>query len=394
MSEHAQSQQFQQIPEAAELVARAHGMIPTLRERSQHCEQLRHIPRETFEDFREAGLLRIAQPKRFQGFGHGIDVIAEVGMEIGRGCGSSAWMAGQWPGHQFMVGYFPLEAQEEYWATNPDTMSSTASAQARVNIEPERGGFRVRDSQMRFSSGCDYAEWIFFTTQHGMGLIPKSEFEVLDDWNVSGLRGTGSKSVVVKDAWIPPHRCVSLADLRAGTTPGAKIYEDNPYYQVPFNLVVNQLLLAATIGMGRGVLDLFEERVTKRFDLHTFRPASEGAGAQLRFAESAAEIDAAMMFIRNNCKTLGDWGRAGHVPNEAERARMRRDVAYATRMVVQSSHRLASSGDASAMFDSQQVGRLCRDVTMAGLQANLTWDEPAQSFSRSRWGISPLSNLT
>ncbi|GLU37335.1 acyl-CoA dehydrogenase family protein [Pseudomonas sp. NBRC 100443] len=393
MNANAQTPALDTVPQPAELVARARALVPTLRERSQHCEQLRRIPQETFDDFRDAGLLRIAQPSQFQGWGHGIDTIAEVGMEIGRGCGSSAWMAGQWPGHQFMVGYFSEEAQQEYWAQDPDTMSSTASAQARVNIEPERGGFRVRDSQMRFSSGCDYAQWIFFTTQHGMGLIPRSDFEVLDDWHVSGLRGTGSKSVVVKDAWIPPHRCVSLADLRMGSTPGSKIYTGNPYYQVPFNLVVNQLLLAATIGMGRGILDLFEERVTKRFDLHTFKPASEGAGTQLRFAESAAEIDAAMMFIRNNCVTLAEWGRAGHVPSDAERARVRRDVAYATRLSLQASNRLITSGDASAMFDSQQLGRLARDINMAGLQANLTWDEPAQSFSRARWGVSPLSNL-
>lgn len=394
MNANAPTLPLDTVVDAAELVARARALVPTLRERSQHCEQLRHIPRETFDDFRESGLLRIAQPRQFQGWGHGIDIIAEVGMEIGRGCGSSAWMAGQWPGHQFMVGYFSQEAQQEYWAEDPDTMSSTASAVARLNIEPERGGFRVRDSQMRFSSGCDYAQWIFFTTHHGMGLIPKSEFEVLDDWQVSGLRGTGSKSVVVKDAWIPPHRFVSMADLRAGSTPGALIYSDNPYYQVPFNLVVNQLLLAATIGMSRGILELFEERVTKRMDLHTFKPACEGSGTQLRFAESSAEVDAAVMFIRNNCRMLADWGRVGHVPDNAERARVRRDVAYATRLSLQASNRLITSGDASAMFDSQQLGRLGRDITMAGLQANLTWDEPAQTFSRARWGLTPLSNLT
>jgi alkylation response protein AidB-like acyl-CoA dehydrogenase len=331
---------------------------------------------------------------RFQGYAHGVDVIAELGMEVGRGCGSSAWMAGQWPGHQFMVGYFSLEAQEEYWATDPDTMSSTASAVARLDIQPERGGWRVRNSQMRFSSGCDYAGWIFFITQHGMGLIPKSDFKIVDDWFVSGLRGTGSKSVVVEDAWIPPHRFIPLDNMRNGSTPGAELYPDNPYYRVPFHLVVNQMLLGATIGMARGVLDLFEERVTKRMDIHTFKPASEGAGTQLRFAESAAEVDAAMMFIRRNCQTLAEWGRANHVPSDAERSLVRRDVAYATRLSVLATQRLLSSGDASGMFDNQQVGRLGRDVYMAGLQANLTWDEPAQTFSRLRWGLPPSSILT
>jgi 3-hydroxy-9,10-secoandrosta-1,3,5(10)-triene-9,17-dione monooxygenase len=380
-------------PSPEQLIARARALVPTLRQRSKHCEELRRIPQETFDDFRVAGLLRSAQPTGFQGYGYGIDVAAEVAMEIGRGCGSSAWMACQWPGHQFMVGYFPLEAQQEYWAVDADTMSSTASAVARLDIQPERGGWRVRNSQMRFSSGCDYAQWIFFVTQHGMGLVPKSDFHILDDWYVSGLRGTGSKSVVVDDAWIPPHRFVPLESLRTGSTPGASLYPDNPYYHVPFNLVVHQLLLSATIGMARGVVDLYEERVTKRIDLHTFKPASEGAGAQMRFAESSAEVDAAVMFIRQNCRTLIEWGRVNHIPSDAERARVRRDVAYATRLSVQSTQRLLSSGDASGMFDNQQIGRLGRDLYMAGLQANLTWDEPAQTFSRTRWGLPPSSLL-
>lgn len=319
---------------------------------------------------------------------------AGTGIRIGRGCGSSVWMAGQWPGRQFIVGYFPEQAQEEYWGDVPDTVCSTASAVAKLDIQPENGGWRIRDSQMRFSSGCDYAQWILFITKVGICLIPKSDFEVLDDWRVAGLRGTGSKSIVVKDAFVPPHRFVPLAQLQTGTTPGATLYLDNPFYGAPFNLVVNQLLLGPAIGMGRGALDLFEERVTKRTDLHTGKPAAEGAGAQLRFAESAAEIDAAAMFIQNNCAVLADWGRRDHVPSVQERARVRRDVGYGTKLVVQSSQRLLTSGDASAMFDAVPLGRLARDIAMAALQANLTWDEPAQAFSRSRWGIEPLSFLT
>jgi len=382
------------IPSREEIMARVTALLPVLRERAPHCEAIRRIPEETVADFRDNGLFRTAQPKRFQGYGHGVDTVCEIGMEVGRACGSSAWMAGQWPGHQFMVGYFPLECQEEYWGSNPDNMSSTASAVAKLDIQPERGGWRVKNSQMRFSSGCDEAQWIFFITMHGMAFIPKSDFYVLDDWYVSGLRGTGSKSVVVDDAWVPPHRFVSLEQLRGGSTPGAELYPDNPYYRAPFNLVVNQLLLAANIGMARGVLDAFEERVTKRMDLHTMKPASEGAGAQIRFAESHAEVEAATMFIRRSLRTLEDWGRAGHVPDIVERAAMRRDVGYASRMAVHSTQRLVSSGDASGMADSQRIGRLARDCYMAGLQANLTWDEPAQSFSRTRWGLPPSSYLT
>jgi alkylation response protein AidB-like acyl-CoA dehydrogenase len=194
-----------------------------------------------------------------------------------------------------------------------------------------------------------------FTTMHGMCFVPKSDFYVLDDWYVSGLRGTGSKSVVVDDAWVPPHRFVSLEQMRNGTTPGAEIYPDSPYYRAPFHLVVNQLLLAAAIGMARGVLDAFEERVTKRFDIHTGKPASEGAGAQIRFAESEAEVGAAIMYIHKNCDMLEAWGRSGHVPDVRERAEIRRNVAYATRMAV-------PTASASAASPATAPWRACRPI--------------------------------
>jgi alkylation response protein AidB-like acyl-CoA dehydrogenase len=312
-------------------------------------------------------------------------------MEVGRGCGASGWLSSFYAGHNYMSGYYGLEAQQEYWGDNPDRLSATASSVARLNVTPERDGWRVRDSQLRFSSGCDAAEWVHLMTKEGSGLVPRSDFKILDDWHTSGLRGSGSKSVVIEDAWVPPHRIISMESLTTATTPGAKLYPDMPFYHAPFSLVANQLLLAPLIGMARGVLDLFEERVVKRIDLHTGKKASEGAGAQLRFAESHAEVEMAMMFIRRNCETLARWGATRTMPTTAEKAALRRDITYAARVCVQSTQRLMSQGDASGMFDVNAIGRLSRDVYMAGLQAGLTWDEPAQSFSRTRWGLPPSS---
>jgi 3-hydroxy-9,10-secoandrosta-1,3,5(10)-triene-9,17-dione monooxygenase len=381
------------VPAREEIIARATALIPTIRARSAACEKARRILPETVADFRDAGFFRIAKSTRFGGYGLGVDTVIEVALEIGRGCGSSAWMAGQWPGHQFMVGYFPLEAQEEYWAGGPDTMSSTASAVARLNVQPEGDGYRVTDSQLRFSSGCDEAQWILLMmAPYGQVLVPKRDFEVLDDWYVSGLRGTGSKSIVIKDAYIPPHRFVPIDKLKSGRPPGAELVDD-PYLRAPMGLVLNQMLLGPTIGMARGVLDLFEERVVKRRDLHTMKPASEGAGAQLRFAESSAEVEAAIMFIRNNCRVLREWGSRDETATEVERSRLRRDTTYAAKLAVTATQRLMSQGDASGMFDDQQLGRQGRDVYMAGLQASLTWDEPAQTFSRLRWGLPATSLL-
>lgn len=381
-------------PTPDELVARATALIPTLRERSAKAEEIRQIPRETVDDFIRSGFMRTAVPKRFGGYDYGVDTITRIGVQVGRGCGSSAWMAGQWPGHNFMVSLYTLEAQQEYFANGPDTVSSTASSIARLDMQPEKGGWRIRDSQLRFSSGCDHAEWIQIMGQHGIGLIPKSDFEILDDWRVSGLRGTGSKSVIIKDTFIPPYRFLPYEITRDGKAPGAE-YSDNPFLRAPLVMVLNQLLLSATVGMAYGVADLFESRVGKRIDLHTGKPAAEGAGAQLRFAESTAEIYAAEMLLARNCAQLREWGAAAHGTDLMERVTIRRNTVFAAKLAVQAALRLSTQGDASGMFDTNPIGRMVRDIQMAALQASLTWDEPAQAYSRVRWGVEgPISYLS
>src|SRR5690606_17786815 len=187
------------------------------------------------------------------------------------------------------------------------------------------------------------------------------DFEVLDDWKVAGLRGTGSKSVIIKDTFIPPYRFLPFEITREGKAPGALI-NDNPFQRAPLVMSLNQLLLAAAVGMAKGVSELFESRVGKRMDLHTGKPSSEGAGAQLRFAESTAEIDVAEMLLANNCAKLAEWGSSGHITDVMDRVTLRRNTTYAAKLAVQAVLRLTTQGDASGMFDVNPMGRMARDI--------------------------------
>jgi alkylation response protein AidB-like acyl-CoA dehydrogenase len=382
-------------PSEEDLVSNAAAMVPALRERSQYCEQLRRIPDQTITDIKSAGFHRIAMPARFGGMEYGIDTVTRVAMEIGRGCGSTAWMTGQWPGHNFMVGMFKDEAQEEYWGgpNGVNTLSSTASAIARLNVSPEQDGIRV-DGQLRFSSGCDAAEWILFLGPTHLGLVPRSDFTILDDWHVMGLRGTGSKSVVITDAYIPNHRLIPMEMLGRGRSYGASTYRSNPYYRVPLAIVLNVMLLSPTIGMARGILELFTDRALERIDLHTGERASERPGAQLRFAESSAEVDAASLILRRICDDFEHWGALEDEMPLADRTRIRRDIAFATKLCLSAANRLLEQGDASGMYDSHPLQRLGRDIHMAGLQVALTWDEPALSYARVHWGFEPSSRFS
>jgi alkylation response protein AidB-like acyl-CoA dehydrogenase len=377
-------------PTAAEVVRRASAMIPTLRERAPRCEELRRLPPETVEEFVAAGFHLVTKPKRLGGMGLGPDTVSEVAMEIGRGCGSSGWMSSFWGGHSFEVGWFSEQAQEEYWE-NPDALSSTASAIVTLDREPTRGGVRL-STRMKFSSGIDYADWVLLQTPQELCLVPKSDFSIDDDWYVSGLRGTGSKTVVLEDVFIPEHRIVANEDVWTGRTTGARL-NDGPFYKLPRLQVQTWGIVAPVVGMAQGVVDVFDERVRTRRDPATQQPAFERPGNQLRFAESSAEVDLAREILRRNQRELAAIGGAGDELSLEHRARVRRDQAYVTRLCITAVDRLVSAGDSSALYEVNQLHRLARDTRAGALQFALGWDENSIQYARVRWGLEPQTML-
>jgi 3-hydroxy-9,10-secoandrosta-1,3,5(10)-triene-9,17-dione monooxygenase len=380
-------------PAAAELVERARALIPSLRARVAYCDENRQIPAPSVADLRTAGFLRIATPTRFGGLGLDLEVIADVAGEIARACGSTGWMTSFWATHQYLAGWWGEEAQAEFWANGPDTLASTASALVSFESEPADGGLRVT-GRWKFSSGIDHAEWVILHTPNENCLLPRSEVEIEDDWYVSGLRGTGSKSVVIEGAFVPSHRIVTHEELAMGSYPG-RFLSDSPWHKLPnpLALVLPNFIVAPIIGMAQGVADVFEERVQRRLDPQTQQPAHERVANQERFAEATAELHAATLIHRRNLADLRGWGEAGGHLTLAERATSRRNVTYAATLCTRATNRLVDGTDSAALYEVTGLHRLARDVRAGALQYAVAFDEAAQQFSRVRWGLEPQTLL-
>src|SRR5690606_3057091 len=195
-----------------ELLDRATALLPALAERAAETEELRQVPPATVSDLRDSGLMRVAPPARYGGHGTDIDVMYEVAMVLGRACGSTAWCYAVWSIHSWMLGLWPQEAQDEVFADGPDLFSSSAFAPTG-KLEPAPGGYHL-SGRWQFSSGSDAGTWALLNamTPEGplMALVPRSDYEIVDTWFVSGLRGTGSKDIVIEDAFVPEHRISTL----------------------------------------------------------------------------------------------------------------------------------------------------------------------------------------
>jgi 3-hydroxy-9,10-secoandrosta-1,3,5(10)-triene-9,17-dione monooxygenase len=376
-----------------ELIERARSLIPVVRQRAPQAEELRRLPAETVQDFVDAGFVRACVPERFGGMEHEVDIAVELALLIARGCSASGWLASFYPLHNWMVGWLPEQGQAEVWADSPNVLISTAPAFVGGTFEAVDGGIRAT-ADLKFSSGVDAVDWLFVMGSAYMLVVPRSDFEIVDDWFVTGLKGTGSKGVRLENVFVPEHRLMPTSAVLGAAHHGT-VWSQSPYYHVmsPVANVLDHFILAPLIGITWGVVDMFEERVSKRIDPQVGRPAHTRPGAQLRFAEAHAEVAVAEMLLRKNLEQVREWGTTRVQPTAEQRATIRRNIVYAAKLCTQATNRLVDGADTSAIRVSADLHRQAADVRAGASHRIFQPEETFLQFSAVRWGLEPLAPI-
>jgi len=384
-TDNSSGRPLQDRPSVEALVERARALAPVLRERGQRADALRRISEETVADFIKAGFHLIGQPVRFGGMGYGQDVICKVSVEVSRACGTSGWLACFFAVHNFIIGSFSEEAQIEVWGDGSPVLCSTVSTAGVMNYETVPGGMLL-SGKVRFSSGVDVSNWLLIIGPKGLLLVPKRDFQIDDDWFVMGMKGSGSKGVVLEKVFVPDRRIVSSDALATFQTYGAKHYEAI-HYRLPYANWSCTSQTSVILGMAKGLLELFDERIRTRKDPHTQQRAIERPGWQLRFAEAAAEVETASALFQTLHDDFEAWHAAGGDVSAEERARNRRNLVYTAKLCVQAANRLFDGGDASVIYDNNPIQRFFRDIRTVAISISQVWDEPAMQYSRVHWGL-------
>ena len=189
------------VPTRETLLERARALIPVLKSRSEAATAARCLPKETIQDMQDAGLFRVLQPKRYGGYEHDPQVFYEIQMALAEGCMSTAWVYGVIGVHPFQLGLFDPKAQADVWGKDDSTIISS-SYQPVGKVERVEGGFRL-SGRWGFSSGCDHCSWVFLGAlippaepggppEMRTFLLPRTDYQIVHDWNVFGLQATGS----------------------------------------------------------------------------------------------------------------------------------------------------------------------------------------------------------
>ena len=372
----------------ADIVERASGLVPVLAQRARQTEAMRRLPVETIDDLKSAGFLRIATPERFGGSGHEFNAGFEVSMELGRACGSTAWCYSVWASHNWMVGQWPLPAQEEYFADGPDVLCSSSFA-PQGRLDPVVGGYRL-SGRWQFSSGSDAATWALLGALSPQGqvfaILPRTDYEVVDTWVASGLKGSGSNDVAVDDVFVPVHR-VAPYGTGGDDAVGWRLH-GRPSYRVPTFSLLPWTLSAPLVGMAQGAIDDYVERLRNRADSSR---AGDSVAAQLRVAESSACVDAARRTVRLHASDVVERGRRGEGISQEELVMLRRDFSFVAKLAVHSVDILFDASGGHALLDSDPMQRHHRDVHAGAHHVMLGWDAAAEGYGRLVFGLPPLA---
>jgi len=348
-----------------------------IRSSAPETEAQRELPRPLFEAMADAGLFQLALPRALGGAEMDLPSYIRVIEEIGKSDASTGWVTNQLTIFATYAARMPHEAARAIWDTPRSVVANTPLANAQAVVVP--GGYRVTGRQ-GFSTGCRHASWL---AAHGtviedgrprldMGqperrycFVPRAQAELLDTWQVRGMRGTGTHHFAVNDVFVP-----EALTVRSVTAP---LIETGPLYQIPRTLVFASGDASVALGTARSCLATFVELATTKTPRAMEALLRDQVMVQNDVGHAEAHIRSGRAFLH---EAVGDIWRtltAGSGITLEQRATLRLATTHAMRLAVQVVDTVYNASGATAVYDSNPIQRYFQDVHVISqhLQARL-----------------------
>ncbi len=347
----------------------ASNMVSHLQDRADETAKLGRLPESTVHEMTDAGFFKILQPKRYGGLELQPKDFFDVQIKLAEGCMSTAWVLGVVAIHNWQLALYDDEAQEEVWGDNDNTLISS-SYMPVGKVTPVEGGYRL-SGKWGFSSGSKHCDWVFVganipahdgkDADYRTFLVPKQDYAVIDNWNVSGLVGTGSNDIVINDVFVPEYRTHRAIDGFNCQSPGNSI-NNNPLYRIPFGQIFVRAVSSSSIGALQGALDTYVGINKARVGLNDAQRVALDPSAQYAAADACRVIDESKTIMYRNFDLMLDYAAKGEVPPIEERIKMRYDAALVAPKCADVVNQLFIHSGAQGIYRDHAVNRAWLDI--------------------------------
>jgi alkylation response protein AidB-like acyl-CoA dehydrogenase len=363
-------------------VTAARELAPELSARAVEAEQLRTLPRDLVERAREAGLFRLATPRGLGGLELPPATIVETVEELSRADGSAGWTITIGNGSAFLAWLDPAVAADLVAAT-PDPIGGGVFA-PMGRLTPDGAGKFSLAGRWGFCSGSPHTDLFFNGGFAGgdprdwrLAAVPAAEVRVVENWDVSGLRGTGSHDVEI-DTLVPGEHTISPF-----TNPAR---HDGPLWRFPFFTVIGTMLAGVPLGIARRALDEFTAFAPAKFRPPGPGPIAGDGDVQLVLTRAEGRLRSARAFVFEALGELWDTACAGDVPDVRQRGQFLLATQQAMRASLSAVNLAFGYAGAGALHADQPMQRCFRDLHAAAQHIYFS-AAASKRYAKLRFGI-------
>ncbi|MDF2582817.1 MAG: Acyl-CoA dehydrogenase, type 2, C-terminal domain [Mycobacterium sp.] len=374
-----------------------------LRGQAEEAEKIGKLTDNTVKTMKQLGNIRLLQPKLHGGMEVHPREFAETVMATAALDPSAGWINGVVGVHPYQLAYADPRVGAEIWGDDVDTWVASPYAPQGV-ARPVDGGY-IFNGRWQFSSGTDHCDWIFLGAMIGDDagkplmppqmlhmILPRSDYEIVEDsWDVVGLRGTGSKDVIVKDAFVPSYRTMDAMKVMDGTAQREAGMTET-LYLMPWSTMFPLGISSATIGIAEGAL-------AAALDYQRQRVNSSGVAIKddpyvmYAIGEAAADINAARQELLANVDRIYDMVDAGKEVSFEDRAAGRRTQVRAVWRAVSAVDEIFARCGGNGTRMDKPLQRYWRDVHVGQAHAIHVPSTVYHASALSSLGVDPQGPL-
>jgi len=376
----------------------AMGIVPELQKRAHLADEMRRVPQENIDLLKRTGLLQTLQPASCGGQQLSMRAHVEVVSSVAKGCNATGWVLGVYHAHSWLMGHMGPQAQNDVYGK--DTSQAVAAVIGpRGKATRKADGSYVLSGFWPFASGNASADWLFLGSEifdeqgskldDGDLLVPKKDVEVLDDWHVAGLQGTGSSSVRCANVAVPAHRFLSLSALLENQTAPYNDPNAPALYKAQAGPVLGLCIASGATGVARGALEEFLKVVPGKRVMYTAHVSHEWQPLQRVLGDAASRINAAELVLYKIADDIDDYASRGEKMPMEMRSRIRMDITLVPRLCRDAIQDLLTIGGAAGLSLKSPIQRAARNLQATCMHGLLLQDAGAEIHGRVLLGLDP-----